>query len=654
MKTVIKTSVLLASIYTFAAFSYAYYKFSIVFQDHKVLSSAFSDENLTLVAWVLFTFASKTLAITIFASLVAAISFYGFFKHSRRGWHKEIPEACAVAGIMLSGLIIHFWNITLFPHSQWKLNISSTMHSFTAYFLTPVLIIIVTVGIKRVIADRVQRINFWKSIRTSIIASIILLGGISTLVASDQSTSQIDPNAQNYPNILIIGIDSLRLDQLSRNGGPQWVTPTINKELQKSIIFDNAYTPLARTFPSWVTILTGQVPVEHKVRYNLAKIDNNDLKPKLLTTVLKSIGYRTVYATDERRFSNIDENFNFDHIIGPELGIADFIEGNINDFPTNNLVIFSPLGELFFPFNALNRASYITYTPRHFASKVRSFISTHKRDNQPLFVATHLCLAHWPYSWRTSPASNSNPLEEYQFALNRVDTQIKTILSAIENEKRNTIVVLLSDHGEALGLTSDTPKPLVTGHNHPEPRHGHGTNVSSLTQYQVLLAFRTMTPSTVNHGIASEKLASLADIKPTILAMIRNSAELKGKENIQFILTEENSTGIDLTPWLNSGKVDDDSRTLDLETGFSISAITHANPDIGSVLRGGIKHYEISKTGRLTVKKESGAIIESNKSFAKVNATHLYSTEKSGNMVRHRVIDTKTNETLKDWLEPTF
>ncbi|MGE3712408.1 MAG: hypothetical protein AB7G35_22405, partial [Hyphomicrobiaceae bacterium] len=54
------------------------------------------------------------------------------------------------------------------------------------------------------------------------------------------------------PNIILIGIDSLRHDYPLSTEGRE-VTPHIAEFMDHSVVFDNAITPLARTFPSWVS-----------------------------------------------------------------------------------------------------------------------------------------------------------------------------------------------------------------------------------------------------------------------------------------------------------------------------------------------------------------------------------------------------------------
>ena len=73
----------------------------------------------------------------------------------------------------------------------------------------------------------------------------------------------------------------------------------------------DAITPLARTFPSWVSMLTGRHPHTTGAYMNLLPrelIHAGHTLPQLL----REHGYRTYYAIDETRFSNIDASYGFD------------------------------------------------------------------------------------------------------------------------------------------------------------------------------------------------------------------------------------------------------------------------------------------------------------------------------------------------------
>src|SRR3990167_2287324 len=68
-----------------------------------------------------------------------------------------------------------------------------------------------------------------------------------------------NPATEKRPNIFIVGIDSLRPDFL-HYFGRNIQTPFIDHFLKSAYVFTESITPLARTFPSWTAILTGQSP----------------------------------------------------------------------------------------------------------------------------------------------------------------------------------------------------------------------------------------------------------------------------------------------------------------------------------------------------------------------------------------------------------
>ena len=92
--------------------------------------------------------------------------------------------------------------------------------------------------------------------------------------------------------------------------------PFLQSFIDKSNYLPITYTHIARTFPSWITILTGNYPITNKARLNLTDFNQINLK-KTLPYYLKAAGYVNYYIQDERRFNNIDERLYFDKIIGP-------------------------------------------------------------------------------------------------------------------------------------------------------------------------------------------------------------------------------------------------------------------------------------------------------------------------------------------------
>lgn len=451
--------------------------------------------------------------------------------------------------------------------------------------------------------------------------SVLALGGVllcSVLIIpvrslfadfiSRSNRSDISSEYSKKPDVILLGIDSLRPDLLDSDNELVDI-PNIKEFVNRSIRFEKAYTPLARTYASWNSILTGTYPVKHGAIFNL--IDERHRNQSLVTIAdrLKAEGYKTVYATDEKRFSNIDEKFGFDQIIGPPMGAADFLLGTLNDFPLSNLLANTPLGKVLFPYSHANRAASVTYEPKTFVSMVEQELSN--KGTHPAFLSIHLCLAHWPYKWRTSAVEDYGSMESdevrYVQALNTVDKQFGQLLSVLRNKGYldEAITVLLSDHGEGLSTDRYSLKPLngETGLLFGET-YGHGTDVLNPKQYEVVLAFRGFGTHTMKAGIARQS-TGLIDIAPTIADLIDLSTARSGQYD-----------GISLRPWLDDIHSASFPRYFFIETGFSIPAIILKNPKMADVFAQGHAHYSVLPDGRVVIKDSSMPLLISKKQYA--------------------------------------
>jgi hypothetical protein len=159
-----------------------------------------------------------------------------------------------------------------------------------------------------------------------------------------QGPAQATAHATDKPNIVIIGLDSLRYDAVRRQNS---LTPSIDAFLQGAVSFSNATTPLARTFPSWVSLITGRHPHTTGATVNLLPrhvIHTGETLPQLLSRK----GYRSVYAIDEVRFSNLDLSYGFDQMITPPIGATDFMLGFFAVTPRSILLMNTRVGGMVF------------------------------------------------------------------------------------------------------------------------------------------------------------------------------------------------------------------------------------------------------------------------------------------------------------------
>jgi hypothetical protein len=375
------------------------------------------------------------------------------------------------------------------------------------------------------------------------------------------------PTPSPRPHVVLIGIDSLRCD-VTALGGEASLTPKIDEFLATSAVLGDVTSPLARTFPAWISTLTGRHPASTNARFNLmprAKVEAGDT----LADALRDAGYSTIYSTDEVRFANIDESYGFDELITPPIGASDFVLGTANDLPLPNLLSATPLGAWLFPHTFANRAAHVTYRPDRFAKRL-----FHSLDfDKPTFLAIHLTLAHWPYSWAglEKPRTPDAYRTSYAHAVKAVDDQFAAIMAGLEEAGvlSNAIIVVFSDHGEALGGPTDTMlRQVGTADQIWSSVWGHGTSVMSLHQFQVLTAIRAFGPTVETVGGVIDVPASLEDIRPTVMDL------LTGRPG-------EDLDGVSLAPAILG-------QTLDAELGDRIR-FTETGFNTPSVLQGPIR-----------------------------------------------------------------
>jgi arylsulfatase A-like enzyme len=370
------------------------------------------------------------------------------------------------------------------------------------------------------------------------------------------------PNEQ--PHVIVIGIDSLRTDYVQNAERP--LTPEIDRYLDGAVEFADAYTPLARTFPAWVSIVSGRHPHATGALVNLLPRELIHAGETLPET-LRNSGYRTVYAIDEVRFSNLDESYGFDEMLAPPMGASDFMLGFFADTPLANVLVNTRIGEWLFPYGYANRAAAAIYNPDSFIERVDDAVEF----DQPTLLAVHLTLVHWPYTWADAPAlsadeSASLSLTErahrnYAMAVDRVDQQFGDLMSLLQDKGAldNAIVVVLSDHGESLGesaMIADRDDRIDRQFG-TQDVFGHGTHVFSRDQYHVLLGMRAYGNELLPRDqLVLDGPVSLEDIAPTVLDML----DLGGDQRFD---------GRSLLPYVRGGDAIANDRIRYLETEFN-------------------------------------------------------------------------------------
>lgn len=436
------------------------------------------------------------------------------------------------------------------------------------------------------------------------------------------------PNSAQ-PHVVLIGIDSLRREATSIAGDGK-LTPNISAFLNESLIFTDATTPLARTFPSWVSILSGRHPRSTGAVVNLIDDKHIHASPTL-PDVLRANGYRTVFGMDEVRFANIDESYGFDQLVSPPMGASDFLLVAVNDTPLGNLIANTALGRWLFPNSYANRAASAIYDPHRFSERIENEVDF----SRPTFMAVHFTLPHWPYVWSDAPIAleteSRTNTQKYEDAVRRADRQFAQAMRFLEKQGvlRNAIVIVLSDHGEALNTPEEIVLPrdkryTVPGAVTPLGVFGHGTSVLSPTQYSVVLGMR---------GYGTAPLAklptrrigepvSVEDISPTVLALL-------GKTPAGVSFDGRSLAGLIEAP--QDAAKDFRLRVRFTETEFNPpQLVAGANAD-RIIAAKNAKYYRVDpNSGRLEIKDERLQVVLAGRQFAAIGEHRLLSAFPSG------------------------
>ncbi len=490
-----------------------------------------------------------------------------------------------------------------------------------------------------------------------LLSGLVLITGMNTWLSKP---TPINIATTEKPNIIIIGIDAVRPDFVGFYNKAVTHTPNIDAFLKSGIHFSNAYTALPRTFPSWTSILTGTYPIHNHARGNnidLAELNLQNTLPK----ILQQQGYETIYSTDDTRFNNTNELLGFDRVITPPMGLNDFLIGTMNDFPLSNLLVPTAIGRLLFPYNYANHGTPITYSPNNFLQLLNQTLS--HRQHKPLFIAVHLTMTHWPFYWFNDHLSSiCQELCRYQAGIAAADTQMAAVMNSLQANKLldHAIVILLSDHGTAMGLPGDrmtaadhyqgnknnikqlsvmkysgTPDQS-TDYQHDygvDTSYGYGGDILSMKQYHALLAFQGYGINIGQpHDVQDRVL--LMDIAPTLLELLKLSPLA-------------NTDGISLQPYLLNTYPGNQSnqRPLFLESSFTLEEIEKEGISAAKVLEKTAKLYRMDpKTGLVFIKRDAERGMNQNKQQAILQGDWLLAHLPEA--AKNRLVATKNGSTL--------
>jgi arylsulfatase A-like enzyme len=255
------------------------------------------------------------------------------------------------------------------------------------------------------------------------------------------------------PNILLVGIDSLRADHISCYGYSRLTTPHIDRFAQEGALFENAFSAYIPTTSGYGSMLTGMDVFSTQV---VALRHKGPLRPEIVTLaeILKEQGYNTTSVG----FEGNPSSRGFDNYLS-FAGWGSWNEGrspkaqNLNEVAIPELERLAKQKEPFFLF-LRHMDPHAPYLPP--APYERMFY--HGDECDPRNKSMEPVMSFKPFrdffaTWMPPGISDKDyVIAQYDGAVAYMDACIQTILTAVESlgilEK--TIVVINADHGETL------------------------------------------------------------------------------------------------------------------------------------------------------------------------------------------------------------
>ena len=322
-----------------------------------------------------------------------------------------------------------------------------------------------------------------------------LLVAVAVLGGSFAGWRALRPPAPTGPNLLLITIDTLRADRVGAYGAPTGATPALDALAARGVRFDQAQTAVPLTGPSHATILTGQYPPTHGVRGNVV-FTLGDRHPTL-ATLLKRRGYRTAAFVGA-------------YPVAAAFGFGQGFDSFDEEFHES-----SP-GEQ----GAERRANEV-------ADAASRWLTSTAVESGRFFTWLHFYDPHAPYD-PPSPYRERFAGRAYDGEVAFTDAQIARVLESLKtsNHERDTVVMVLADHGEGLG------------------EHGEATHAVLTYQSTMRVPFIVAGPGVPAARTIRERVATI-DVVPTALGLLGLDAD-------RALL------GRDLRPLMNGGDVASD------------------------------------------------------------------------------------------------
>jgi len=348
------------------------------------------------------------------------------------------------------------------------------------------------------------------------------------------SVSNPQVSDRDLPNIILLVLDSVRGDRITRQEEFNLSTPTLNELAEEGISFKNAHSTGSWTIPAHGSLFTGKLPREHGAH---AKHKYFDAEPETtLAGKLSSKGYNTVgfstnpWISDEFGFATgFDEFYELRSSL-PFSGVETDPRDELDDPTIQEAVQWVISGS---PIKRVVNGIYAKYfqkLPYAPAGKMNKEILSRlsSSSKEPFFLFANYMDAHEPYiirneyiegesemtdnildfGWNLNSYNNS-PNEKhydqirdiYDSSISYLDHSLRELVTEIDLE--NTLLLVAGDHGQALGEND---------------YWGHGTHLSESSVHVPLIVHPPANSNSLRYD--SSNIISLRELPFLIFSFL--------------------------------------------------------------------------------------------------------------------------------------
>ena len=238
-------------------------------------------------------------------------------------------------------------------------------------------------------------------------------------------------------DVVLVVVDTLRLDRLSFYGGANPSTPFLDDLARRSVVFERAHSASTWTAPAAASLFTSLYPSQHGLwtgyvaaiaLEKLGRINRIPQAAPTLPQVMRELGFRTFGVAD---------NLNISEEMGFARGFDRFAQHEHRGASVVNATVGEWLPELQAPGRSF---LYLHYMEPHAPyPEHREWLSRGSGADQAARLET--------WGRRFDPEQLGTALESYDSALGYLDAHLRELYERL-GWGENTLLVLTADHSE--------------------------------------------------------------------------------------------------------------------------------------------------------------------------------------------------------------